>query len=131
MMGRTIAWVISLILLLFTGVVGVYNGLTEWGEGRTTMQHSVTAGVFLYGILGLVTAFGLFRRRRWSVGTAIAWTLAVTYVPGVAVMVYGEEGAILSSAIAASAGSLLVALAVVWTAHVMTRRDVPIAGASR
>jgi len=131
MMGRTIAWVLSLLLLLLTGVVGIHNGLTEWGEGRTTMQHSVTAGVFLYGILGLVTAFGLFRRRRWSVGTAIAWAMAVTYVPGVAVMVYGEDGAILSSAIAASAGSALIALGVVWTAHVMTRRGVQFASNSR
>jgi len=126
-MGRTIAWWVSLLLLLFTGVVGVYNGLTEWGDGRTTMQQSVTAGVFLYGILGFVTAFGLFRRRRWSVGTAIAWALAMTYVPGVAVMAYGGEDAILSAAIAASVGSALVALAVAWTAHVMTRGGVQIA----
>jgi hypothetical protein len=126
-MGRTIAWWVSLLLLLFTGVVGVYNSLTEWGEGRTTMQQSVTTGVFLYGILGFVTAFGLFRRRRWSVGTAIPWALAMTYVPGVAVMAYGGEDAILSSAIAASVGSAVVALAVVWTAHVMTRGGVQIA----
>jgi hypothetical protein len=130
-MGRTIAWVISLLLLLFTGVVGVHNGLTEWGEGRTTMQQSVTVGVLFYGILGLVTALGLYRRRRWSVRTAIAWAVAVTYVPGVAVMAYGGEGAILSSALAASAGSALVALGVVWTAHATTRRDASIVGADR
>jgi hypothetical protein len=122
-MGRKIAWVLSLMLLLLTGVVGIYNGLTEWGEGRTPMQHSVTVGVLLYGILGLVTTIGLFRRRRWSVGSAFAWAIAVTYVPGVAVMVYGGEGAIMSSAIAASAGSAVIALAVVWTAHLVTRGD--------
>ena len=120
-MGRKIAWVLSLVLLLFTGIVGVYDGLTEWGEGRTLMQHSVTVGILLYGILGLVTALGLLQRRPWSIRTAIGWAVAVTYVPGVAVMVYGDEGAIMSSAIAASAGSALIALAVVWTAHVMTR----------
>ena len=130
-MGRTIVWVLSLLLLSFTGVVGVYNGLTEWEEARTAMQHSVTAGVLLYGVLGLLTAFGLFRRRRWSVGTAIAWALAVTYVPGVAVMAYGGDGAILSSAIAASGAAAVIALGVVWTAHVMTRGDVPIVGADR
>jgi hypothetical protein len=64
-------------------------------------------------------------------GRKIAWVIAVSYVPGVAVMVYGGEGAILSSAIAASAGSVLVALAVVWTAHVMTRGDVEIDGTGR
>jgi hypothetical protein len=130
-MGRKIAWILSLVLLLFTGAVGVYNGLTEWREGRTPAQHSVTLGVLLYGVFGLITAYGLFRRRRWSVATSIVWTIAVSYVPGVAVMVYGGEGAILSSAIAASAGSVLVALAVVWTAHVMTRGDVEIARTGR
>jgi peptidoglycan/LPS O-acetylase OafA/YrhL len=120
-MGRRVAWVLSLGLLLFTGVVGIYNGLTEWGEGRTLSQQSVTAGVFLYGGLGLITAYGLFRRKKWSVGTAIAWGIAITYVPGVAVMSYGGEDAILSSAIVASAASALIALGVVWTAKVMTR----------
>ena len=122
-MGRKIAWILSLALLVFTGVVGIHNGLTEWGDGRTIMQQSVTAGVLLYGILGLISAFGLLRRRRWSVGTVIAWAIAVTYVPGVAVLVYGGEDAFVSSAIAASLGSALIALGVLWTAHVMTRRE--------
>jgi hypothetical protein len=120
-MGRKIAWVLSLAVLVVTGVLGVYNGLTEWEDGRTPMQRSVTVGVLLYGILGLITALGLFRRRRWSVGTAIAWAVAVIYVPGVAVMAYGGEGAIMSSAIAASASSAVIAMGVVWTAHLLTR----------
>lgn len=120
-MGRKVAFVLSLLLLLFTGAVGVYNGLSEWGEGRTPMQHSVTVGVLLYGIFGLITAYGLFRRRRWSVATAIAWAIPITYVPGVAVMVDGDEGALLGSAIAASVVSGLIALGVLWTARVTTR----------
>lgn len=121
-MGRKIAWILSLALLAFTGVVGIHNGLTQWGEGRTIMQQSVTAGVLLYGILGIISAFGLLGRQRWSVGTVIAWAIAVTYVPGVAVLIYGGENAF-SSAVAASLGSALIALGVLWTAHVKTRRD--------
>jgi uncharacterized membrane protein len=127
-MIRTIGWVLSLALLLFTGVVGIYNGITDWGEGRTAAQHSVTVGLLLYGVFGLVTAYGLFRRRRWSVSTAIAWAVCVTYVPGVAVMAYVDEDASLSSAIAASVGSALIAFGVVWTAHLMTRADASAAG---
>jgi hypothetical protein len=122
-LGRKVAFVLSLLLLLFTGAVGVYNGVSEWGEGRTPMQHSVTVGVLLYGIFGLITAYGLFRRRPWSVATAIAWAIPITYVPGVAVMVYGDEGAVVGSAIAASVASGLLALGVVWTARVMTRTE--------
>lgn len=54
-MGRKIAWVLSLALLLFTGVVGIYNGITQWSDGESTLQRSVTAGAFLYGVLGLIT----------------------------------------------------------------------------
>lgn len=120
-MGRKIAWVVSLGLLIFSGVVGTYNGLTEWGEGRNALQHSVTVSVAVYGVFGLLTAYGLVRRRRWSIRTAIVWTIGVTYAPGVAVMAYAGEDAMLASAIAASVGSLLLALGVIWTTNVMTR----------
>ncbi len=76
-------------------------------------------------MLGLVTAYGLFRRRRWSFATAIAWALAVTYVSGAAVIGYGDADTTVGSAIAASAASALLALGVVWTTHVMTRVGVP------
>jgi peptidoglycan/LPS O-acetylase OafA/YrhL len=129
LMGRRIAWVLSLAVLAVTGVLGIYNGLTEWRDGRTPMQHSVTVGVLLYGILGLITALGLFRRRRWSVGTAFSWGIAVTYVPGVAVTSYGGEGATMLSAIAASGATALIAAGVVWTAHLVTQRSSGIDGA--
>lgn len=124
-MGRKIAWIVSLALLLFTGVVGIYNGFTEWGEGRGALQHSVTIAVLLYGIFGLISAYGLIRRRRWSLRTVVAWIIPVTYAPGVAVMAYAEEDALLGSAIAACAGSLLIALGVLWTTNVMTRAQPP------
>jgi FtsH-binding integral membrane protein len=120
-MGRKVAWILSLGILLFTGVVGIYNGVTEWDEGRGPLQRSVTIGVFLYGIFGLASAYGLMRRRRWSLRTVIAWMIAVAYVPGVAVMAYADEDASLGSAIAASVASTLIALGVLWTANVMTR----------
>jgi hypothetical protein len=122
-MGKRLAWALSLAVLVVSGVMGVYNGITEWADGRTLMQHSVTVGVLLYGIVGLITAFGLFQRRAWSVGTSIAWAIAVTYVPGVAVTAYGGEGGTMLSALAASAASGLIAAAVVWTTHRTTRSD--------
>lgn len=120
-MGWKIGWVLSLAVLVITGALGVYNGLSEWGEGRTVMQRSVSVGVLMYGILGLATGYGLFRRQRWSLKTAIAWAVVITYVPGVAVMADGD--ATLSSAIAASAASAVIALGVVWTTIVMTRHE--------
>ena len=119
--GRKVAFVLTLALLLFTGVAGIRNGVDDWGEARTLAQQSVTGGVFLYGILGLITAYGLIRRRRWALATAIVWAVVITYVPGVAVMAYGGEDAALGSAIAASVGSALIALGVLWTTNTMTK----------
>ena len=119
-MGRKIAFGLSLAVLLVSGVAGIYNGITERSTGATNLQKSVTAGVLLYGVLGLVSVYGLIRRRQWSVGSAAAWGLVVTYVPGAAVIAYAEEASPLGSAIVASGASALIALGVVWTARVMT-----------
>jgi hypothetical protein len=80
-----LAWFLCLAVFCCTGVLGIYNGVTEW-----------------------------------SVVTAIVCGVIVTYVLGVATIVYGEAGASLGSAIAASLGAGLVASIVVWT----TRRVV-------
>lgn len=120
-MGRKIAWVVSIGLLIITAGPGIHEGLTEWGRGRTAFQQSVTAAVLLYGILGLITAYGLFRRRRWSVATAIAWGIAITYAPAAAVM--SDKDATVGGAFAGSAACALVALGVIWTANVMTRAE--------
>jgi hypothetical protein len=120
-MGRNIAWVLSLALLLCSGALGVYNGITEWSGADTLLRKSVTGGVFLYGVFGLIAAVLLYQRRRWSVATSIVWGVLVTYVPGAATIAYGGQEASLGSAIAASGGAALIAVAVVWTAKVVTR----------
>ncbi len=71
-------------------------------------------------MFGLVTAYGLLRRRRWSVGTAIAWGVAVTYVPGAAIIAYEGKESLVVAAIASSVASALIALGVVWTARAMS-----------
>jgi hypothetical protein len=120
-MLRKIAWVLSLALLLFTGVDGLYNGATEWKANLTPFQKSVTGGVLLYGLIGLATAFGLFGRRRWSVAMSIVWAAIITYVPGAAVMAYGRDDATVGAVIAASGSSAVIAAGVVWTAWATTR----------
>ena len=126
MVLRKIAWVLSLALLLFTGIVGLYNGTTEWKADLTPFQKSVTGGVFLYGVMGLAAAFALFRRRRWSVATSMVWAAIVTYVPGAAVMAYGGNDATVGAAIGASGASAVIAAGVVWTAWATTRADRPL-----
>ena len=69
-MGRKAVWIVAILLLFNTGLVGFYNGVTEFAEAHTPLQKSVTAGVFVYGIFGLSAAVALLVRHRWSV----SWT---------------------------------------------------------
>ncbi len=125
-MLRKVAWVLALALLLFTGIDGVYNGTTEWNANLTPFQKSVTGGVLLYGVMGLVTAFGLFRHRRWTVVASVVWAAIITYVPGAAVIAYGGDTATVGTAVVASGASAVIAACVVWTAWAPTRADQPL-----
>jgi hypothetical protein len=120
-MGRTIAWLLSILVLGLTGTLGVYNGITEWPDAHTPLQKSVTGGVLLYGVLGLAGIVGLALRRRWSFPVVIAWAVVVTYVPAAAVMAYAPDGTI-GAALTAGAGAALIAAGVAWVAHVATRK---------
>jgi hypothetical protein len=117
---RTVAWLLASLVLLATGGLGTYNGLTEWADARTGWQQSVTGGVFLYGLLGLAGAVGLLMRRRWSYPLAIAWGVVVTYVAAAAVLAYGGPDASIGAALAAGIGSAIIALLVVLAARVST-----------
>ena len=113
---RRIAWVLSILVLALTGVIGVNNGIREWSDAVTPLQRSVTGGVFLYGVLGLAGAVGLGLRRRWSYPVAIAWGVVVTYVPGAAVMAYAPDGT-WGAALTGSVAAALIAVGVAWTAR--------------
>jgi hypothetical protein len=113
-MARKIVHWLALGILAFTGVVGIYNGINEWGDPTTVFQQSVLIGVLVYGVSGLLTVFGLLRRARWMMYAAVTWAIAVTYVPGAAVMAYAKEGSSHGSAVAASVGAALIAAFVLW-----------------
>jgi hypothetical protein len=116
-MARKIVWFLAVGILLFTGALGLYNGVTERSGAGTALQKSVTAGVFLYGMLGLAGAAGMIARRRWSVWVIAAWGVTCTYVASVAVIAYAGNDASVVGSLMAGFASALIALAVVWTAR--------------
>jgi hypothetical protein len=118
-----VAWLLALLALLVTGALGVYNAFQEWPNAETALQKSVSAGELVYGLTGLVAAFGLLRRRRWSLRWAAVWGLAATYTGGTAVLAYGGADATLGAALWAWGGGALVAAAVVWAVHASLPAD--------
>ena len=120
-MARKAAWIVAILLLLNTGGIGLYNGVTELSEAHTPLQKSVTMGVLIYGVLGLTGAGALLVRHRWSVAVAAAWAVVITYVAFTASLAYGGEDATMRGAVAGGLGAGLIGLFVVWCAHTVTR----------
>lgn len=114
--GVRVGWVVSILFLLFTGCVGLYNGITEWSGAETGLQKSVTAGVFVYGVLGVTAFAGLILRKEWSVGAVMLWGIVVTYVAGAAVIAYSGPDAGVWGALIGSVATAIIAAFMIWIA---------------
>jgi hypothetical protein len=121
-MARKAAWIVAILLLLNTGVLGVYSGLGELSEAHTALQRSVTMGVLIYGVLGLAAALALLVRHRWSIPLSIAWGVVITYVAAAAAPAYAGDDATIGGTIAGGIGAGLIAVFVVWCARMVLLR---------
>jgi len=109
-MKQKAAWILSMLLLLNTGGIGLYNGVTEMPDAQTALQRSVTIGVLLYGVLGLAAAVWL----------SAAWAVVVTYVASTAAFAYAAADATVGAALAGGLGAAAIGILVVWCARTVT-----------
>jgi hypothetical protein len=120
-MARKAAWIVSILLLLNTGGLGIYNGATELDDAHTVLQKSVTGGVLVYGVLGLTAAIALLVRHRSAVAISAGWAVVITYVASMAAMAYGGEDATIGGSIAGGLGAALIGAFVIWSARIVTK----------
>jgi peptidoglycan/LPS O-acetylase OafA/YrhL len=119
------AWLVTVILLLALGGIGVSNSVREWDDAATAWQRTVQIAVVTYGVTALLAGVGLALRRRWSVvATAIAM-VAACCAGSVASFAYNdpsftEEGTTMA-VVAAFLSTAVVGALLVWSAHVATR----------
>src|SRR6266545_1352676 len=122
---RKFGWILAIVLLLATGFFGLLNGVRELRDMHSGLQLTVTCGVLLYGLLGIVAGAGLARRRPWSVTASVAWAVAVTYVATVASFAYSDptfsQSGTIAGTIGAGVSTALIGAGVVWAARVATR----------
>jgi len=120
-MARKAAWIVSILLLLNTGGLGIYNGAAELHDAHTALQKSVTGGVLVYGVLGLVAAVALLVRHRSAVVISAAWAVVITYVASTAAMAYGGAEATIGGSVAGGVGAALIGAFVIWSARAVTQ----------
>ena len=121
-MGRKVAWILSILLLLNTGLLGLYDGARELGDAHTPLQRSVTLGVLTYGILGTAAAIALIARHRSALWLSVGWAIVVSYVATAASIAYGGADVPIGGAIAGGAGAALIGACVLWCARTVTRK---------
>ena len=120
-MARKAVWIVSILLLLNTGGLGLYNGVSELSDAHTLLQRSVTTGVLIYGVLGLAAAVTLMMRSPLAVWLAVGWAIVITYVASTAALAYAGADASVGGAVAGGLGAALIGIGVVWCARVVTR----------
>jgi hypothetical protein len=113
-MGRKVARLVAVLLLGVAGLLGIWNGIDERTNAYSSFQRTVYVGVVLYGLLGLIGAYGVIRRRRWSHRVVLAWALVITFVSGTAPIAYGGADVTAVAAIASGAGGALIGAFVLW-----------------
>lgn len=117
-MWRSVARVLALALLLFTGGAGVFNGVNDWSDIATGLQAVVTGGVLAYGVLGLAAFAAVVRRwpaARWILAV---WSVDVTMVATLAPLAYGGPQVPLAGALTGGAATALICAGVWWaTTH--------------
>jgi len=120
-MARKVAWILSILLLLNIGAIGLYHGLRQLSNVHTPLQQSVTIGMLSYGVLGLAAAAALIARHGSALWLATAWAIFVTYVATVAPIAYGGSKVPMGGVIAGGVGAALIGIGVVWCTHKVTR----------
>src|SRR5688572_22154797 len=87
---KKLGWILAIALLLVSAYAGITEGFAQLGDGNTMLQRSVTFAVALYGVLGVVGAVGLARRRPWSVTVIVAWGVATLYAATIATFAFSD-----------------------------------------
>jgi uncharacterized membrane protein (DUF2068 family) len=81
--------VLVFLVLLLTAYTGFSNGLSDIRSAESTGQRVVSIAVAIYGITGLVSAYGLWRRKPWTRVTIALWGLSVFVAGSTAPRAYG------------------------------------------
>jgi hypothetical protein len=96
-------------LLLITTYFGLADGPLNLRDAESPGQLFVAVAVTLYGLAGLASMYGLWRRKPWTRVSALLWAIGSITAATAAPVVYGGGEV---SVLAVLAGSVLAAVLV-------------------
>ena len=90
---RLVRWLrpFALVILAVTGVLGLWNGVSDLGVVAAGWPRAIAAGDATYGALGLGALAATLLRRALARPLAAAWGVMVIAVATAAPVVYAEE----------------------------------------
>jgi hypothetical protein len=114
---------VAAAFLILVSALGGYSGIDELRRGapESVLQHSVSIGSVIYGILGIIAGAGVLFARRWGYVVSIVWGVVITYTGGMAAHAYGETAA-LATALAFLMTAIIAGI-VTWLANIGTRNS--------
>lgn len=113
---RTANWVLAVLVLLATGVVGLRDGLSDVGAGETVLQNSVSGAVLIYGIFGIIAGVGVLACRRWGVFAVYPWAAGAVYAATVASFAFSDPTFSKQGTIAGVVGAFVASVLMGWWA---------------
>jgi hypothetical protein len=117
--------ILPLLLLLFTGVMGLRNGWREYHLATTGAQRFTSATEMAFGAVSWVALAALLRKRRQARGLLILWAALVTLTGAVAAVAWGNAGlgaAAVGAVCVAAVCGLTVWLAETWRLRSLTSK---------
>ena len=122
---KKVGWILAIAVLLVTSYLGVTEGFDDLGRQGPALERSVAFAVSAYGVLGLVGAVGLIRRRPWTVAVVSGWAVATVYAATVASFAFHDPALQKEGTLQGTAGVFLslsmVCALMVWAARANTR----------
>jgi hypothetical protein len=91
--SRRVGEFLVLALLMLTGAAGLKNGPDELRGARGFLQNVVSIAVMLYGVAGLIAAYALWRRQRWTLPVMMLWGVGGVTAATVAPVAYSSSPA--------------------------------------
>jgi hypothetical protein len=115
-MRRIVWWVILIFVLLF-GAAGLYNGPRDLLSSSRLGDRLLAVSVTIYGITGVISFFGLLKRRSWVMFPLLIFASAASFAGTFASIYYSPPETRFISGLAAGSSCVILMVLILIQVH--------------